>query len=68
MKYYICSDCQGRCDPGELVNGVCLECLENQRQAMVARNKAVQFLNAPWEQMTLDFGGIRNAGTNCNGY
>ena len=58
MFSYECSACHGNCDPGELVNGVCLECLENKRQAMVTQNKAVSLLNAPWEQMKLEFGGM----------
>lgn len=58
MFSYECSVCHGNCDPGELVNGVCLECLEEQRIAIVTQNKVVSLLNAPLEQMKLDFGGI----------
>ena len=68
MSSYECSVCHGNCDPGELVGGICVECLEEQRIAIVTQNKVVSLLNAPWEQMTLGFGGMRNAGENCNGY
>ena len=58
MSRYECSVCGGNCDPGEIVNGVCLECMENKRQAMVTQNKVVSLLNAPWEQMKLELGGF----------
>ena len=67
MSRYECSVCGGNCDPGELVGGVCLDCLEEQRIAIVTQDKAVSLLNAPWEQMKLEFGGNTYAGANCNG-
>ena len=67
MGRYECSVCHGNCDPGELVGGVCVDCLEEQRIAIVMQDKAVSLLNAPWEQMKLDFGGSIHASTNCNG-
>lgn len=57
MHSYECSVCGANCDPGELVGGVCVDCLEEQRVAIVTQDKAVSLLNAPWEQMELDFGG-----------
>ena len=57
MFRYECSVCHGNCDPGELVNGVCLECLEKKRLSIVTQNKVIQLLNAPWEQMKLNLGG-----------
>lgn len=60
MGRYECSVCGGNCDPGELVGGICVECLEEQRVAIVMQDKAVSLLNAPWEQMKLDFGGMKN--------
>ena len=60
MGRYECSVCGGNCDPGELVGGVCVECLEKQRITIVMQNKIFSLLNAPWEQMKLDFGGINS--------
>ena len=60
MGRYECSVCGGNCDPGELVGGICLDCLEEQRIAVVMQNKAVSLLNARWEQMKLDFGGMNS--------
>ena len=58
MSRYECSECHGNCDPGELVSGVCIECLEKERIAMISQSNMVKLLEAPWEQMKLDFGGI----------
>ena len=60
MSRYECSVCGGNCDPGELVGGICVECLEEQRVAIVMQNKVFSLLNAPWEQMELDFGGMNS--------
>ena len=67
MHSYECSVCHGNCDPGELVGGICLDCLEEQKLAIVMQDKAASLLNARWEQMKLDFGGSMHASTNCNG-
>lgn len=32
MKGIECPICHGRCDPGEMIGGVCLECREEERQ------------------------------------
>ncbi len=67
MNRYKCSVCGANCDPEELVGGICLDCLEEQRIVIVMQNKVVNLLNAPWEQMELDFGGNTYAGANSNG-
>ena len=65
MNRYKCSVCGASCDPGELVGGVCVECREKHRIAIAMQNKAISLLNAPWEQMILNFGGINNGSWNC---
>lgn len=65
MRSYECSVCHGNCDPGELVGEICLDCLEEQRITIIKQNKTVSLLNAPWEQMKLDLGGM-NSGFRCN--
>ena len=62
MYKYECDVCHGNCDAGELVNGVCPECLEEQRHRIVAGDKVRRMLNAPYEQMKLDL-----VGGNING-
>ena len=54
MNSYECSVCHGNCDPGELVGGICLECLEEQKMAVVMQSNIVKLLNAQWEQMSLE--------------
>ena len=65
---YKCFECNGNCDPGELLGNVCTECLEKRKMIIVTKRKSIQLLNAPWEQLTFGFGGMINAGENCNGY
>ena len=56
MSGYKCSVCGGNCESWELVDGVCLGCLEEQRIAIVTQSKVVSFLNAPWERRALEAG------------
>lgn len=60
MYNYICDVCKAHCDAGELVGGKCPECLENERLHIIMQDKQAKLLNATFEQMRLDFGGIRN--------
>lgn len=56
MYNYICEECQGRCDAGELVGGKCPECLEKERIRMVSQNRQVKIQTTSFEQMRLDLG------------
>lgn len=51
-----CRRCDGNCDPGELIGGVCIECLEEEAQAQKRVDAAVRLINSPCRQMELDFG------------
>lgn len=51
---YQCSVCGGNCDCGELVGGVCLECLEEQKQEQLANTQIARMMNSPFYQMKLD--------------
>lgn len=57
MRSYICEDCKGHCDAGELVGGKCPECREKERHREAMQDRKVKLLNAPFEQMSLDLGG-----------
>ena len=46
MFNYECSECHGNYDPGELVGGVCLECMEKQRIAVIMQSQ----LNVMWQK------------------
>lgn len=65
MNSYICSVCGGNCDPGELIGGICIECLEEKRIAVETHNKIASLLNAQWVQMTLNLGGNTDGHRNC---
>lgn len=45
MKGIECPICHGRCDPGEMIGGVCLECREEERQRIVRRDNVVRMMN-----------------------
>ena len=60
MRSYICEDCKGHCDAGELVGGKCPECREKERICMVLQDKRVRWMNGSFEQIELNFGGIKN--------
>lgn len=34
-KMIVCRRCGGRCDNGEIVKGICLECAEEERQQQI---------------------------------
>lgn len=51
---YKCDVCKGNCDCGELIGGVCLECLENQKQEQLANTKIIRMLHSPFYQMNLE--------------
>ena len=50
----VCERCGGNCDPGEIVQGVCLECLEEQRMAVERSNSIKKMLVSTFHQMTLE--------------
>lgn len=49
--------CHGRCDPGEMIGGICLECREEEEQRIVRRDNVVSMMNSPFKQLELNFGG-----------
>lgn len=50
----VCERCGGNCDPGEIVQGICLECMEEQRMEIVRSSKITRLMSAPFYQMTLE--------------
>ena len=51
---YKCDVCGGNCDCGELVGGVCLECLEEQKQEQLVSTKIARIINGPFYQIKLE--------------
>lgn len=48
-----CRLCKGNCDCGELVNGVCTECLEEEKQEQIANSSIARIISSPFYQMDL---------------
>ena len=53
MKGIECPICHGRCDPGEMIGGVCLECREEERQQIIRRRSVAQIMSSPCYQMEM---------------
>lgn len=49
-----CKVCGGNCDNGELIGGVCPECLEEERQRQKRADVVARIMNSPAEQMELE--------------
>lgn len=54
MKTYMCSRCMGRCDPGEIIGTVCVECLEEEKQKQLRASTVARMMNSPVYQMELE--------------
>lgn len=51
---YRCRRCGANCDCGELVNDVCTDCLEEEKQEQIKRTSIVKIINGPFYQMKLE--------------
>lgn len=56
----VCGVCGGNCDNGELVGGVCLECLEEERQRQIRAASVAKMMNSQSYQMELRLEEMRN--------
>lgn len=57
----VCKCCGGNCDNGELVGGVCMECLEEERQQQIRSATVVKMMNSQSYQMEMRLEEMRNA-------
>lgn len=48
-----CKICNGNCDPGEVVGGVCMECAEEEQQRQIRAAFVARMINSPFRQMEL---------------
>lgn len=55
MKGIECPICHGRCDPGEMNGGVCLECRQKEEQRQTSEDKLSKVMNSGYKQLTFDF-------------
>lgn len=55
MKGIECPICHGRCDPGEMIGGICLECREKEEQRQNSVDRVSKVMNSGYKQLTFDF-------------
>lgn len=55
-----CKRCGGNCDTGEVVNGVCVECLEEEKQGIIRSQSVIRMMNSPSYQMELNLEVMSN--------
>ena len=55
MKGIECPICHGRCDPGEMIGGVCLECREEEEQRQTSADRVSKVMNSGYKQLTFNF-------------
>lgn len=56
----VCKQCRGNCDNGELVGGICLECLEEERQGQIRAATVARMLNSPSYHMEMSLEDMGN--------
>ena len=49
-----CRRCKSNCDNGEIMSGVCLDCLEEEKQEQLRADTVVRIMNSPSYQMELN--------------
>ena len=55
MKGIECPICHGRCDPGEMIGGVCLECREKEEQRQNSADRVSRVMNSGYKQLSFNF-------------
>lgn len=48
-----CNKCGANCDPGEIVGGQCLDCMEQERLMQARSEHAFRVMTSPFYQMNL---------------
>lgn len=51
----ICKRCGGYCDNGELIGGICPDCMEEERQEQIRVDNVSNMMRSRYEQMELNF-------------
>lgn len=54
----VCKVCGGNFDNGELVGGVCRECIEEERQQRIRSESVVKMMNSQAHQLELKLEGV----------
>lgn len=56
----VCIVCGGNFDNGELVGGVCPECIEEERRQQIRQDSVVKMMNSQSYQMEMRLEGMKN--------
>lgn len=55
----VCRECGGNFDNGELVGGICAECLEMEEQRQIRAQSVIKMMHSQSYQMELRLEGLR---------
>lgn len=55
-----CRRCEANYDNGEIIGGVCLDCLEEEKQEQLRADTVVRIMNSPSYQMELSLEVVNN--------
>ena len=50
----ICKRCGGNYDNGELIGGICPDCIEEERQEQIRVDSVIKIMSSPSYQMELE--------------
>ena len=56
----ICKRCGGYCDNGELIGGICPDCMEEERQEQIRVDSVIKIMSSPSYQMELELEDMNN--------
>lgn len=59
----VCRECGCNFDNGELVNGVCLDCMEEEQQRQIRASAVARIMNSRFYQTRLDLDGLAEGET-----
>lgn len=56
----VCRKCRGNYDPGEIIGGICIDCLEEEKQEQLRQSRAAKIISSPFYQMELNLEVVSN--------
>ncbi len=61
-----CRVCGCRCDPGDMVNGICDDCRMESEERAARMDYLAMMLNRPWKQLKLNLEVMENGKSDSN--
>lgn len=55
-----CRRCGANCDNGEMIGGICTDCLEDEKDEQIRASNFAKLINSPSYQMELNLEVMRN--------